>query len=478
MGNITQVDVRTRTVDRFGGIASPELLRELLQMAPSIRTRMEGRVNWHVNTTAVGGGVAEMLRQHVAYGRGGGIDVRWVVISGGPDFFRITKRLHHALHGAEGDGSPLGERERGVYEETLRQNAVELATRVRPRDIVLLHDPQTAGLAPHLLRSGALVLWRCHIGSDESNAETERGWHFLRPYLGEIPALIFTRKSYVPDFVEADRVAIIAPSIDAFSPKNWELDDGAIRTILVHTGLVEGPLPTDARYVFQRADGTPGRIERQADVFRLGRPPSWDTPLVAQISRWDPLKDPMGVMRGFARLNDGRKTARAELVLAGPNVSGVTDDPEGAEVFEQVVNAWRELPHAVRSRVHLAMLPTADVEENAVIVNALQRHATVIVQKSLKEGFGLTVTEGMWKGRPVVASGVGGIQDQIEDGKSGLLLQDPTDPEEFAAALRRLLDDPEFAEQLGAAARERAVELYLDTRHLVLLGNLIERIDV
>jgi trehalose synthase len=132
----------------------------------------------------------------------------------------------------------------------------------------------------------------------------------------------------------------------------------------------------------------------------------------------------------------------------------------------------------MRARVHLATLPTADVEENAVIVNALQRHASVIVQKSLQEGFGLTVTEGMWKGRPVVASGVGGIQDQIEDGKSGILLADPHDLDAFAQALRRILDDPDYAAKLGAAARERAVELYLDTRQLVLLGNLIEKIDV
>ncbi len=212
-------------------------------------------------------------------------------------------------------------------------------------------------------------------------------------------------------------------------------------------------------------------------MIRLGRPPTWETPLVVQVSRWDPLKDPVGVMRGFASLVDGTTPSSAHLVLAGPDVSGVTDDPEGGAVFDAVHLAWRALPHAVRDKIHLASLPTADVEENAVIVNALQRHATVVVQKSLKEGFGLTVTEAMWKGRPVLASAVGGIQDQIEDGVSGVLLKDPTNVEEFAMALRRLLEDPDWAQRLGAAARDRVCDQFLGIRHLLEYARLIARLD-
>ena len=146
-----------------------------------------------------------------------------------------------------------------------------------------------------------------------------------------------------------------------------------------------------------------------------------------QISRWDPLKDHLGVMRGFADLVDGTAPAGAELILAGPNVNAVADDPEGVAVFNEILTAWRQLSHADRRRIQLVNLPMADAEENAAIVNALQRHAAVIVQKSLHEGFGLTVTEAMWKGRPIVASATGGIQDQITDGVHGLLIEDPHD---------------------------------------------------
>jgi trehalose synthase len=208
----------------------------------------------------------------------------------------------------------------------------------------------------------------------------------------------------------------------------------------------------------------------------MGRAPSWQTPLVVQVSRWDSLKDPIGVLKGFASLVDGRMPGDAELVLAGPNVHAVADDPEAGAVFYDVLREWRALPHAVRDRVTLVSLPTSDVEENAAIVNALQTHAAVIVQKSLREGFGLTVTEGMWKGRAVVASRVGGICDQIEDGVSGLLV-DPTDLDAFARALRCVLEDPALASRLGAAARERVRERFLGIRHLMEYADLLARLD-
>jgi trehalose synthase len=165
------------------------------------------------------------------------------------------------------------------------------------------------------------------------------------------------------------------------------------------------------------------------------------------------------------------------LVLAGPNVAGVTDDPEGAATYAATIEAWRALPAPLRRRCHLVSLPTEDVGENAAIVNALQRHAAVIVQKSLNEGFGLTVSEGMWKGRPVVASAVGGIQDQIDDGVQGLLLRDPSDGEAFAAALGRLLADPILAQQMGRAGHERVLERYLGVDSLLSFGAVIEALD-
>jgi trehalose synthase len=477
MNSLTEVRVGVLQLERFESVLDPSEMREALATAKMLRERLSRRVVWNVNSTAVGGGVAEMLRSLLSYTRSVGIDTRWMVIEGNPEFFHITKRLHHALHGSVGDGSPLGDAERKIYEETLRANAVELASLVRPGDVVLLHDPQTAGMASQLVGSGAHVVWRCHIGHDTTNAQVEEGWGFLRPYLEQIPAYIFTRDAYVPDFCDHGKSNIIRPSIDVFSPKNQELDEESVRAILVHTGLVEGVEGEDLVPSFRRDDGTPSRVERRADVVRLGRAPSMETPLVVQVSRWDPLKDPVGVMKGFAKLIEGPTPVQAELVLAGPNVTGVSDDPEGGSTFDAVLAAWRELPHAIRNRIHLAMLPIKDVGENAAIVNALQRHATIVVQKSLHEGFGLTVTEAMWKSRPVVASAVGGIQDQIEDGVNGVLLKDPEDLDAFATVLRELLLDPERAQRLGAAAHERVRQEFLGVGHLLHYAHLIERLD-
>jgi len=320
------------------------------------------------------------------------------------------------------------------------------------------------------------VIWRCHIGCDRPDEQAELGWTFLRPYLDEVAALVFSREAYIPSWCERARAFVIQPSIDPFSAKNQDLDEDTVRAILVHTGIVEGP-SGDGAPTFLRADGTPGRVDRQADVVRLGRPPAWDVPLVVQISRWDPLKDHLGVMRGFAELVDGAAAAGAELILAGPNVNAVADDPEGAAVFNEVLAGWRKLSHADRGRIHLVNLPMSDAEENAAIVNALQRHAAVVVQKSLHEGFGLTVTEAMWKGRPLVASATGGIQDQIVDGTHGLLVPDPRNVREFDTALRRLLDDRPFAEQLGRNARERVREEYLGVRHLLQYEQLLACIE-
>ncbi len=477
MSGPEEVRVGVQPLDRFQEILGRSEMRRALGIANEVRRRLSRRVLWNVNSTAVGGGVAEMLRSLLGYTRSVGIDSRWVVVEGNPEFFQITKRLHHALHGSPGDGTPLDEAAHAVYAETLRSNALALGSTVRARDIVLLHDPQTAGLAASLMRAGATVIWRCHIGHDRTNGEVEEGWRFLERYLADVPAFVFSRDAYVPEFCDHGRTTIIQPSIDAFSAKNQDLTEQSVRIILSHTGLVGGSHGYFADHTFLREDGSPSRVERRAEIVRLGSPPDWDTPLVVQVSRWDPLKDPVGVLRGFASLIDGPVHGGAELVLAGPDVRGVADDPEGAQSLEAVVEAWRGLPDAIRNRVHIASLPTDDVEENAAIVNALQRHAAVVVQKSLHEGFGLTVTEAMWKSRPVVASAVGGIQDQIEDGVSGLLLKDPQDLEEFAEALRSLLLDAERARRIGDAARERVRERFLGVGHLLRYADLIARLE-
>jgi trehalose synthase len=242
-----------------------------------------------------------------------------------------------------------------------------------------------------------------------------------------------------------------------------------VRLALAHVGLLEGD-GSPPVVPFTRRDGSPGRINRRADVVQTGPPPPVDAPVVMQASRWDWMKDMAGVMEGFAHWVD--PSLGAHLVLAGPAVTGVADDPEAASVLDDCVARWRALPHALRSRVHLACVPMSDPDEAAAIVNALQRHAAVAVQKSIAEGFGLTVAEAMWKSRPVVASAVGGIVDQVVDGEDGILVDDPHDLAAFGAAVERLLRNPDEAAQLGRNARGRAAAEFLGDRHLAQYASL------
>jgi len=409
-----------------------------------------------------------MLQTLLAYSRGVGIRTRWLVIEGDPKFFETTKRIHNHLYGTPGDGGPLAADEHTAYEQTLRRSTDELLALVQPGDVVIVHDPQPAGLIRAISDAGAVVVWRCHVGIDHGNEWSELGWAFLRRYLETVDAYVFTRRAFAPAWLDDTRLHAIAPSIDPFSNKNRDLDAGEVEGVLAHAGLITGE-PMEA-VGFRRRDGSTGVVTSYADVLQTGPPPPADAPLVVQVSRWDRMKDMPGVMRGFADHVDG--TADAHLVLAGPAVTGVTDDPEGGQVLDECMQLWQRLPHDVRARVHLACIPMHDPEENATIVNALQRHAAVVVQKSIAEGFGLTVVEAMWKTRPVVASLVGGIPDQIVDGEHGLLVQDPADLAAFGAAVRRVLDDAPLASALGERARTRAHDAFLGDRHLVQWAEL------
>jgi trehalose synthase len=472
VAKLHEVEVQAQSPERLDGLIGPERAERFATMARATRDLLAGRTVINVSSTATGGGVAELLQTLLAYARGVGVDARWFVIEGSPDFFEITKRIHNHLYGTAGDGGPLGGAARDTYEAVLRGNADDLLALVQPGDVVLLHDPQTAGLAATVRRAGGVVVWRCHVGVDSPNAEVELAWDWLRPYLTDVDAFVFSRRAFAPPWVDDAALHVIAPSIDPFSAKNFEMPPTEALRVLRYVGLVAGtdhPAPAP----FVRRDGSHGRVDRHADILQTGPPPPSDVPLVVQASRWDMLKDMKGVMAGFAEHVDG--AGDAHLVLAGPSVSGVADDPESGQVLDECAEAWRRLPHAQRSRVHLACTPMRDPDEAAAIVNALQRHATVIVQKSLAEGFGLTVAEAMWKRRPIVASALGGIADQIVDGRHGLLVDDPTDLASFGAAVRRLLDDPGLAAELGANARDRANEEFLPDRHLEQWAALIAR---
>jgi trehalose synthase len=469
---LQQVEVASLRPERFAEVLSPDAVAAFRATLARWHDVLGSNAIWNVNSTASGGGVAEMLRSLIGYVRGAGLDGRWVVIDGDAEFFALTKRLHNRLHGAQGDGGPLGDAERSVYESRCATNAAALAEMLRPGDAVILHDPQTAGMLPALRAvSDVPLIWRAHIGLDLPNDLAREAWSFLIPYLGEADAYVFSREAFAWEGLDHARVIVIPPSIDAFSPKNHAMAFSSVTAVLRAAGLAAGSHQRQ-RAVFERLDGSVGFVQRRAQMVEE-EPLNLDGPLLAQVSRWDRLKDPLGVLAAFAE--HVHAESEPHLILAGPDVSAVTDDPEGAEVFAEAEAAWHDLPPDVRRRVHLALLPMEDADENAVIVNALQRRADVVAQKSLAEGFGLTVAEAMWKGRPVVATRVGGIRDQIEDGRSGCLV-DPLDLPAFGEQVSALLQDPHAAERMGEAARGRVRDLFLGPRHLGQYADLLARI--
>ncbi|MGH2684303.1 MAG: glycosyltransferase, partial [Actinomycetota bacterium] len=326
------------------------------------------------------------------------------------------------------------------YAAVTAANAEALLERTRPGDVVVLHDPQTAGLARIIVDAGVHAVWRCHIGADRTNEHTDSAWAALRPHLEHAEAVIFSRRQYIPAWVPPEAAVVIPPSIDPFSPKNQHLSPAEVHSLVA-----------------------------EADPSLAGL----DAPLVVQVSRWDRLKDMAGVMAGF--VSGVAPVTDAHLALVGPDVSEVPDDPEGAAVLAECSAAWAELPSAVRDRVHVVTVPMDDVRRNALMVNALQRSATVIVQKSLAEGFGLTVAEGMWKRRPVVGSAVGGIVDQLVPG-TGILLDDPADLDTFGRTLAGQLGQPAEIERLGHNAEAHVRDCFVGDRHLLRYAGLFARL--
>ena len=318
---------------------------------------------------------------------------------------------------------------------------------------MLLHDPQTAGLVRALRDLGARVMWRCHVGLDVPNEHARSAWSFLLPYVADAEAYVFSRAGFVWEDLDPARIVVIAPSIDVFAPKNQAMQPSTVAAILAAAGLSDERVA--ARPNFTRTDGAPGRVERKAELVEEAPLPA-KARLLTQVSRWDRLKDPAGVVEAFAGQIAGETDAH--LVLAGPTSRPSRTTRKAARCSPRFVLSASSYLRTTRTRVHLALLPMHDAEENAAIVNALQRRSDVICQKSLAEGFGLTVAEAMWKARPVVASRVGGIQDQIIDGVTGVLV-DPSDLGAFGAAVSALFNDPAHAAMLGTQANARVREV-------------------
>jgi len=468
MPRLLDVPVRSLPIERFREVLDPAGYDALMASRDRADRLLAGSAVWCINSTAHGGGVAEMLRSMLAHVRGAGIDARWSVLTGDPAFFAITKRLHNRLHGAAGDGGALGAAEQAHYEAVTADGAEALLARLGPADTVILHDPQTAGMAPRLASAGVPVVWRLHVGADRDCAFSRAARAFLLPYVRAADRYVVSRPHFAWPELDPARAVVVMPSIDVFSPKNQSLEDGAVDAILGVAGLGEGR--GAAEPVFRREDGTAALVGRSATLVE-DAPLGHDGRFVAQVSRWDRLKDPVGVLHGFARAAEAWEDAH--LLLAGPRAGAVADDPEAETTLAEVIAARSSLPASLRARVHLATLPVDDEDENAAIVNAIQRRAAVVVQKSLAEGFGLTVTEAMWKGKPLVVSRVGGIQDQITDGEDGVAV-DPRDVDGFGAAVGGLLADPARAAALGAAARERVRARFLQPRHLAEWVEILE----
>ncbi|WP_318205529.1 glycosyltransferase [Streptomyces sp. SCL15-4] len=447
---------------------------QLRTAADRTRKLLDGRTVWNVNSTGAGGGVAELLHSLVPLSRELGIDTRWLVIEGDTEFWDITKRLCTRLYGARGDDGALGPAESDHYRRVNAENAARLTEYVRPGDIVIVHESQPAGVIPAAKERGATVVWRSHVGADNPNQHTREGQRFVRPFVERADATVFLTARYVTDWAPSPRV--IPPSIDPCAPKNMPLDAAGTLSLLSAAGIIAPGTGTAADATLPLTVpapvGPPVTVRRPAVVLRQGPPPPASVPMVVQVSRWDRLKDMTGVLRAFVEAD----RPDAYLSLVGADVTGVCDDPEAALIFDSCRRAWEALPSRWRGRVQLVCLPMADLRENALLVNAIQQHASVVVQKSLAEGFGLTATEAMWKSRPLVASDVAGLREQVTDGEHGLLLPDPTDIGAAAEAIRRLLGDPGLAARLGTAARRRVDACFLPDRHLLDWARLFEDI--
>ena len=419
------------------------------------------RTIWTVTpSAAAGSGPAEIVAPLVGYARGLGIDARWLTLDAPAEFLTISSRLHAAMHGDRGDGGRLADKQRDIYEHVLASNADNVVDEVREGDVVILHDPPTAGLAKAFKQAGAVVIWRCHVGAAHTGEEGQRAWAFLDRYLEDVDLVIVSRPEYRPPYIEAERCAVLAPSIDADSPKNRVLDLDEAWSVARLSGIFAGEPPFEA-VPFMRHDGRADAFRGLADDPVLaGGPVPLGARVVTQVNRWDRLKGGLELVEAFAE-NITVLPEDAHLLLVGPTPDG----PESQATLTQIVERCSVLPESVASRIHVAAVSMEDREVNATVVNAVQRVSSVVTQRSLIEAFGLTVAEAMWKKAPVVASAVGGIRDQIDDGVDGVLVN-PTDGLAWAEAVRDLLLFPERAQEMGLVAHESVRREFLSNRHL------------
>ena len=436
------------------------------------RLLLEGRTVWTVTpSTTAGAGPAETIGPLVGYALGLGVDARWLTLDAPADFERVAARLHAGIHGDRGDGGKLGDKQRDLYEHVLSSNADNVVDEVREGDVVILHDPPTAGLAKAFRHAGATVIWRCHLGGGQGGEEAERAWAFLDRYLEDVDLVVVSREEYRPPFIEPERCTVVKPSINPDSPKNRVLDLDEAWSVARLAGIFAGEPPFDA-IPFVHEDGRPDAIRQMPSLAGAGLPVPTGVRTIVQVGRWDRLKGAKELIDAFVSNLDALPDD-AHLLIVGPDPDPGRDD-DSAEVLGEVLDRWDLLPESVACRVHIAAVPTHDREVNATVVNAVQRVADVVTQRSLVEAFGLPVAEAMWKKAAVVASAVGGIQDQIADGVDGALV-DPVDARAWAEAAADLLRFPQRAREMGTAAHESVRREFLPDRHLCEVVGAIDR---
>ncbi|MFH0791493.1 MAG: glycosyltransferase [Candidatus Omnitrophota bacterium] len=381
-------------LDEYVSIVGQSVIDDLRLLSE----KLKGRVVHHINSTAVGGGVAEILNRMVPLLKELGVETLWDVIKGGEQFFEVTKKIHNALHGRSEE---ITQHDFDVFMETSSRNIEEVNI---CGDIVFVHDPQPIALIKK--RTDNKWLWRCHI--DVSNPN-QKVWNFLLDFIMRYDSVVFSAPAFSRKLPV--RQFLIAPSIDPLSDKNKELPQDDIDAVLKKHSIPK------------------------------------DKPIITQISRFDRLKDPLGVIESYQKV---RRYIDCRLILAGGTA---VDDPEGIQVLAEVQEKAKH-----DKNIHILLLPQNDLE-----INALQRASTIIMQKSLKEGFGLTIAEALWKAKPVVASNVGGVPLQIKHKYSGLLCHSV---DGAAFALKQMLNSPEYAKKLGENGREHIRNNFLLTRHL------------
>jgi len=411
---MTNVVLSSKSLSDYAPLAGDDVIAELERLARPL----QGARVVHINATAYGGGVAEMLHTLVPLMRSVGLDAEWKIISGPEDFFGVTKSMHNALQGMDLE---LTSAMKAAY---LHANVDNAVTFNDDYDYVVVHDPQPAPLRMLCPSAPGRWIWRCHIDLTAANPEY---WSFLRPFVQLYDAGIFTLPSYVKQDLKIGRIAIVPPAIDPLSPKNAPMSNEEARRIVALYGVDP------------------------------------DRPTLVQVSRFDPWKDPLGVIDVYRNVKG--EFPALQLVMVG---SMANDDPEGMEYYQRTKDYAGDDPD-------IKLLSNLDGVGNAE-VNAFQQTATVVMQKSLREGFGLTVAEGLWKRKPVIGGNVGGIPLQIEDGTTGYLVDSI---EEASERAQHLMRHPKLAREMGARGREEVRQKFLSTanlrNYLTLFNQLLGR---